>query len=137
MHGYIEYRFNIPLFATIIIGTYVAFYDGEEITAWAQRVGERLKKFRIRVELPSGFCLRPEAQRVLSALDPFGLVVYQQGCKEAWRACDVREKPKTPFRSAWARSVGAWPIGLVPGLWKKLLVRCAIPESELSAAADG
>lgn len=137
MHGYIEYRFNIPMFATIIVGSYIAFYDGEEISAWAKRMSEHLQKFRIYVQLPAGQCLRPEAQRVLPALDPFGLVVYQSGCNPGWSATDAREKPKAAFRSAWARSIGAWPIGLVPGLWKKLLTQCTAPEGELANAVEG
>lgn len=37
MHAYIEYRFNIPMFAFIIVACYVAFYDGAEVEAWIER----------------------------------------------------------------------------------------------------
>ena len=34
LHAYIEYRFNIPMFAFIITSTYIAFYEGEEVERW-------------------------------------------------------------------------------------------------------
>lgn len=44
LHGYIEYRFNIPMFAIIITSCYVAFYDGHEVEAWLRKRawGQRL-----------------------------------------------------------------------------------------------
>lgn len=44
LHGYIEYRFNIPMFAFIITSCYVAFYDGHEVEAWLRKRawGQRL-----------------------------------------------------------------------------------------------
>jgi hypothetical protein len=44
MHAYIEYRFNIPMFAIIIVSAYVAFYDGEEVQAWIARMKERFRR---------------------------------------------------------------------------------------------
>ena len=38
LHGYIEYRFNIPFFGWIICSTYICFYTGEEVEAWLVRV---------------------------------------------------------------------------------------------------
>jgi hypothetical protein len=38
MHGYIEYHFNIPMFAFIICSCYIAFYEGEEVEAWVARL---------------------------------------------------------------------------------------------------
>lgn len=37
MHAYIEYHFNIPMFAFIICSCYIAFYEGEEVEAWVDR----------------------------------------------------------------------------------------------------
>jgi len=137
MHGYIEYRFNIPLFATIIVGTYIVFFDGEEITDWANRTSKRLTRFRIRVRLPVGTRLRPEAQQALTAMDPFKLVAYDTGVDVEWKAWNAQEHSKRPFIGAWIRSVGAWPIGLVPGLWKRLLTRGALVDGGLGASPDG
>lgn len=45
MHGYIEYSFNIPFFATTIVSGYLAFYHGEEVAGWMDRFKKRwLKK---------------------------------------------------------------------------------------------
>jgi hypothetical protein len=137
MHGYIEYRFNIPLFATIIVGGYVAFYDGEEISAWAKRFGAFLEPLRVHIRLPSGRCLKPGPARALAAMDPFGLVVYESGDDAAWCCSDAKGRSRKPFSSAGLRSIGAWPIAIVPGLWKKILTNCTSPESELRAAAQG
>lgn len=41
MHAYIEYHFNIPMFAFIICSTYIVFYEGEEVEAWVVRMRER------------------------------------------------------------------------------------------------
>ncbi len=38
MHSYIEYRFNIPMFAIVIVCCYVAFYDGGEVERWVSRM---------------------------------------------------------------------------------------------------
>ncbi len=37
LHGIIEYRFNIPLFAFLSVAQYISHYDGEEIAAWWKR----------------------------------------------------------------------------------------------------
>jgi hypothetical protein len=44
LHAYIEYRFNIPMFALIITTTYIAFYEGDEVERWLarRRWGRRL-----------------------------------------------------------------------------------------------
>lgn len=42
MHGWIEYSMNIPFFSWIITAGYVSFYDGEEISAWFNRLATRL-----------------------------------------------------------------------------------------------
>lgn len=37
LHGYIEYRFNIPFFAMTIVTGYIAFYEGDEVAAWVKK----------------------------------------------------------------------------------------------------
>lgn len=39
LHAYIEYRFNIPMFAFIITSTYIAFYEGDEVERWLAKRG--------------------------------------------------------------------------------------------------
>ncbi len=41
MHAYIEYHFNIPMFAAIIVSGYIAFYEGDEVERWVSRVREK------------------------------------------------------------------------------------------------
>jgi len=121
MHGYIEYRFNIPFFAITIICTYLCFYEGDEISGWAKRMGKRLFRWRLLVQLPSDQTLRPDPALALRALDPFDLVTYDPGDGPEWKAMDTAGRKKNPFRGSWIRSIAAWPLGLIPGLWRKLL----------------
>lgn len=43
MHGFIEYSMNIPLFAFLMVSTYVSFYEGREVKDWVTgiRVGRK------------------------------------------------------------------------------------------------
>lgn len=43
LHGYIEYRFNIPMFAFIATSGYVMFYSGEEVEAWIAKKWTRFQ----------------------------------------------------------------------------------------------
>lgn len=43
LHGYIEYRFNIPMFAFIATSGYIMFYSGEEVERWVGRMRERFR----------------------------------------------------------------------------------------------
>lgn len=121
LHLFIEYAMNIPLFAFLMIATYLSFYEGEEISAWAKRVGERFKRFRLTVRLPKGSEMQPGPAQAIQATDAFSLVEYKSGNQEGWEAeaSDGRSRP--PFRSSLAHSIGAWPLALIPGAWKRLL----------------
>lgn len=44
LHAYIEYSMNIPLFAFVITSMYVAFYDGEEVAGWFDRLKAKFLK---------------------------------------------------------------------------------------------
>lgn len=46
LHAGIEYMFNIPMFAFIIVSCYLLFYEGFEVEAWCRRVGELTKARR-------------------------------------------------------------------------------------------
>lgn len=41
LHASIDYQFNIPLFAQIMVCGYVCFYEGEEVAAWWDRFKAR------------------------------------------------------------------------------------------------
>lgn len=120
MHGYIEYSMNIPLFSFTICSLYVTFFEGEEVTAWALQMGQRLRRFAIRVTLPAQTRLRPQAAATLAAMDPFALVSYEPGL-DGWAASDIKGRPRPPFRASRLRSVGGWPTAVVPGLWRRML----------------
>jgi hypothetical protein len=110
MHLFIEYSMNIPLFAFLMITSYINFFDGEEVTHWAKRVGERLARFRMNV--PISPQTSEEKLRVLKAMDPFDLVAY--------RLSD--EAPSTEqLRGSALRSVGSWYAAWIPGWWRKTL----------------
>jgi hypothetical protein len=119
LHGYIEYSMNVPLFAFAICSMYVCFFDGDEIGAWAVRMGQRLGKYRAKIRLPSG--LTPEGAAFLGTVDPFKLVEYIPDSGEKMRAEDIRSRSLDPYRATWVRSVGAWVFGWIPGLWRRLL----------------
>jgi hypothetical protein len=147
LHGFIEYRFNIPLFAFIITSAYVCFYEGHEVSGWAKRVGERLRRFRLEVFLPAGMRLAPGRGDAVKATDAFELIHYhetQPGDDEAspnWRARNAavtvgeegvlpQSEKKNPMRATWQRSVGAWILGVVPGLWPKMLRNSIEPAAQ-------
>jgi len=44
LHGGIEYRMNIPLFAFLMCSLYVAFYEGDEVAEWWDRLKTRFGK---------------------------------------------------------------------------------------------
>lgn len=121
LHLFIEYAMNIPLFGLLMIATYLSFFEGEEVSAWAKRVGERLKRMGGTVRLPRGKRFIEGPGAAIRSMDAFGLLRYEQGESGTWSAESSAGKPVHPYRFSWIRSIGAWPIGLVPGLWRKLL----------------
>jgi Vitamin K-dependent gamma-carboxylase len=44
LHLYIDYSMNIPLFSYLMMSMYVAFYEGDEVAAWWDRVKLRFKR---------------------------------------------------------------------------------------------
>jgi hypothetical protein len=121
MHGFIEYSMNIPLFAFLICSGYVSFYEGEEITEFFRRLGKRFSRFAVRVWTPQNRTLRPGPASALNALDPLALVAYTDGDAQSWRARDLQDRELNPVRASWTRSLGAWPVGWIPGVWNRLM----------------
>ncbi len=121
MHQYIDYSMNIPLFSFLMISTYVCFYDGDEISAFARRIGAHFKAHRLIVRIPNGFKLRPEFERMLPAADPFRLVSIEAGVAGDLESGDG--KPLLVTRGLWWRS----PILAILGLGTpKSLVECDV-----------
>ena len=121
MHLFIEYAMNIPLFSFLMITTYLAFFEGEEISAWARRVGARFRRFALKVWMPAGTKWETGPELMIKATDPFVLVNYQPGNREVWSAEDEKGNAKNPFRASSFRSIGSWGFAWIPGVWKKLL----------------
>jgi hypothetical protein len=113
MHSFIEYAFNIPLFSALMVSTYIAFYEGHEVSAWARRCGERLKAWRVLLPAPEGMRFREGPKAALESLSPFGLVKLAERGEGAVEARSGRS-------AALLRSPGAWALGWIPGLWGAL-----------------
>lgn len=118
LHAGIEYRLNIPLFAFTICAGYISHYEGKEVTGWFARLGQRFSRWRLSVFRPQGSEPIPERVACLEACDPFRLVSYEKGQEPSWSA-----SKGSPFVGSWLRSPGAWVLGVVPGLWKRMVTR--------------
>ncbi|RYG49201.1 hypothetical protein EON79_02165 [bacterium] len=125
MHSFIEYSMNIPMFSYLMIASYLSFFDGEEVQAWAKRTGARLAKWRTVVRYPQGARPTVAGTAALDAVDPLDLVAYEEG------ATDRFEKTA----AGAARSFGAWPFVMVPGVWKGFLSR-AFERSEVPVSPN-
>lgn len=123
MHAFIEYSMNIPLFAFLICSCYTAFYSGEEVSEWFRKLGKRYSRFYVRIWSPAGKAIAPGPAAALVSLDPLGLVAYNQGGDADWTARDLNEKSIPAVKASWTRSLGAWPVGWIPGIWSKVLGR--------------
>lgn len=137
LHLFIEYALNIPLFAFVMVTTYLAFYEGDEISGWAKRVGERLKRFAVKIRLPHGQTLAAGRGDAVRSMDPFGLVEYSEGAASEWEGEDASGRSRNPFRLSLMRSIAAWPLALIPGCWRRTLERAttdATPSSEVRKA---
>ncbi|MCH7904438.1 MAG: HTTM domain-containing protein [Armatimonadetes bacterium] len=135
LHVGIEYRMNIPLFAFIITSCYITFYEGTEVTLWASRVGQRLKKWQLSVQMPSGRELRKSGLAVLSAVDPFGLVTYNRGETGDWRSLTPSGTAVAFTSATLARSPGAWLLWLWPPAWRRLCDRALATVEDSDATA--
>lgn len=136
LHAFIEYSMNIPLFEWVMVATFIGFYEGDEVSSWAKRVGQRLKRFWLTVRLPHGKAFDPNRGAAIEAADAFGLVTYSQGDQADWSASDERGSSKSPVAASLARSPGAWPLALVPGLWRRML-NGALIDSEAAVQNNG
>lgn len=121
LHAMIEYRFNIPLFSFIMTSTYLSFYNGEEFSAFAKRLGDKWSKWKVRVSLPKGRVLVPGKGDAIKALDAFGMVDYEPGEEQGWTAVRADQKALDPVSATLNRAPAAWVLKLMPGVWKKAL----------------
>lgn len=124
LHASIEYRFNIPLFSFIMTSTYLSFYDGEEYSAFAKRLGERWSRWKVQVFLPQGASLTSRGANFLHAVDMFSLVEYLPGDDSSWSARKADGSPVNPFAATLKRSPGLWILFVLPGVWKRIMVGC-------------
>lgn len=132
LHGWIEYSMNIPLFSYLMFSMYLCFYDGEEVSAWAVRIGAKLKPWSITVKTPRGMAVAPQAASFLNAVDPFQLVRYETGMADDWTAERTDGRSVSPAIGTLARSLGAWGFLVIPWAWKKLLVLSVASDPKLA-----
>jgi hypothetical protein len=138
MHGWIEYSMNIPLFSFLMISSYIVFFQGEEITAWAFRLGMRLRRFHLEIRLPEGQKLSPRGVAFFSALDPLGLLSFLPGTDQTVVATRIDGQRMDLGRGLFTRCVGGWPFLWIPGLAPRLLTQCleAVPVVETVPEPD-
>jgi hypothetical protein len=118
MHAFIEYSMNVPLFAFLMCSWYIAFYEGEEVVAWAKQFGTRFEKFRVTLTVPA--TVPENVIETLTAIDCFGLVQIQRGSK--WSAVTAEGKEIDPHRALWTRLPGAWLWSwAVRGRWRNAI----------------
>jgi hypothetical protein len=127
MHLHIELSMNVPLFSYLMVSTYITFYDGEEVSAWAKRLGQRLLKYQATIRLPLGMQLTTSGAGFLRAVDPFALITYEAGSQSQWQAETVNGIHSNPSRVILSRSVGSWLFGWFPGTWDKILSKAIEP----------
>lgn len=120
LHAGIEYRFNIPLFAFIMVSTYLAFFEGSEVSAWAKRLGARFKSRRVLVLMAKGGRLSETRGSFLRGIDAFGLLDYQSGEGDELTAM-VAGRDADPYRAILNRAPGVWVYKLLPRRWRKLV----------------
>ena len=123
MHLHIELSMNIPLFSYLMVSTYVCFYDGEEVTAWAKRLGSRLAKCHAKLSLPRNTRLTESGAGFLEAIDPLQLVHYGPGTADTWTAERTTGGNLSVVPSIHLRSIGSWIFGWIPGIWDKILLK--------------
>ncbi|MBS1724576.1 MAG: HTTM domain-containing protein [Armatimonadetes bacterium] len=121
LHAGIEYRFNIPMFSFIMVSTYLAFYEGAEVSSWAKRTGQQWKRLLLQVTLPAGRDFDPQRGAVVKAVDAFSLIDYRQGAEPGWKARTALDEERQVTLATLLRSPGAWPLLLTPTLWKRIL----------------
>ncbi|MBS1714045.1 MAG: HTTM domain-containing protein [Armatimonadetes bacterium] len=121
LHAGIEYRFNIPLFAFVMTSTYLSFYYGDEVTVWAKRLGQNLRRLRVKVLTPQGTSLDPAKGQALVSMDAFGLVDFEPGDSTGWKAVGPGGHERDPYSSVLKTAPAAWPLALVPQAWKRLM----------------
>lgn len=120
LHAMIEYSMNIPLFAAAMVSMYISFYRGEEVTAWFRKQGGRLGRFALTVKLPAGKHFTPHGEALVKGMDPLGLLTFEPGTDPSWRAERAEGEPvKCPVRGSHARSMGAWILAPIPGLYRR------------------
>ena len=121
MHLHIELSMNIPLFSYLMVSTYICFYDGDEVSGWASRLGKRLNKWSVKVHLPKASALTSNGSAFLGAIDPLELVHYEAGTQDHWIATKSDGKVISVNGAINKRSIGSWIFGWIPGIWDKIL----------------
>lgn len=123
MHLYIDFSMNIPLFSQIMVSMYLCFFDGEELTTWAKKVGRRFPQFRVEVVVPEGASLRLPS--LIHAADPFGWIHLEQSEVDQWSATDATGKVIPWWTAVATRAAGLWVFMPVFPLLRRWLQRAS------------
>jgi uncharacterized membrane protein YphA (DoxX/SURF4 family) len=134
MHSWIEYSMNIPLFSFMMISSYVIFFQGEEISAWALRMGLRLRKFHVQIRLPKSQKLTPRGVAIFSAIDPLGLLTFLPGDRHDASALTHDKNEISVQRALATRCVGGWLFLWLPKMASKMLFACLEEDVEIEPA---
>lgn len=125
LHAVIEYTMNIPLFAFAICSMYVTFYEGEEVSGWADRmkarIASRFPRQRRVILAPAGWTFDPVKLTAIEAAHPFADIEYRTGEGSQVAIAGADGKP-----SRWA-SLTAAPAGLLPFLWRRMCASALTP----------
>lgn len=129
LHATIEYTMNIPLFSVAICSMYICFYDGEEITAWAARIKfwivNHFPRTRRVIQSPEGTSFDPARLAAIEACHPFADVAYETGSGHRLSILNGKNQP-----TQWFDPV-AKPIGVIPFLWKKLVIASIVEKTNV------
>ena len=117
LHGYIEYTMNIPMFSYAMISVYIAFYEGNEISGFFERLGMHLRKWHVVLRYPAGMRLQPRAVGFFQAIDPLRMVSYLPGESPGWSAETIGGRKLSPVQAILTRC----PSTLFFCLWPKFL----------------
>ena len=134
MHGYIEYSMNIPLFAFAMCSMYVCFYEGEEVSGFFRRLGQRLPGYHLKVFIPNSQKLTERGQQLLKAADPLGLTEVTSGPTLA--AENAAGAGVNLPLALTLRNPAIAGFALVPPIWNRILAASIEPAIEPQSGSE-
>jgi hypothetical protein len=118
-----------------MVSTYLCFYDGEEVSAWAGRIGERHRKWHVKIRIPAGMRLKPNAVGFFDSIDPLKLVQFLPGEHADWQAHRGDDSGLPVVKALRSRCVGSWVFGWWPRVWDRILQN-AVEANPMNSASE-